>query len=76
MSKLAKLECYVPACLQRTMLEHARRKLHLPPRSLCRLTVSAGHSLGGALACLGAFEIKRAYPTANVRVYTFGEQWP
>ena len=32
----------------------------------------AGHSLGGALACLAALEIRQAYPNHPMTVYTFG----
>ena len=32
----------------------------------------SGHSLGGALAILTASDLKRAFPAAEVSVYTFG----
>lgn len=32
-----------------------------------------GHSLGGALAALAAFSIKKAYPAAHLKVYTYGQ---
>lgn len=32
----------------------------------------AGHSLGGALAHLAAYDITKAFPGVTVRVYTFG----
>lgn len=32
-----------------------------------------GHSLGGALAALAALSIKKAYPAAHLKVYTYGQ---
>ena len=32
----------------------------------------AGHSLGGALANLAAYDIAKAFPSADVSVYSFG----
>ena len=35
-----------------------------------------GHSLGGALAVLAAFDIKRAMPDFQVKMYTYGTPYP
>ena len=35
-----------------------------------------GHSLGGALAVLAAFDIKRAMPEFRVQMYTYGTPYP
>lgn len=36
--------------------------------------VCAGHSLGGALAILAAYEVAKRFPQASLRCYTYGEQ--
>ena len=36
------------------------------------MRVAAGHSLGGALALLAAFDLQRLHPQATATVYTFG----
>ncbi len=45
-----------------------------PPQSSTQhcAPCSAGHSLGGALATLAAFEIRKRWPEARMVVYTFG----
>ncbi|KAJ2930259.1 hypothetical protein H1R20_g6800, partial [Candolleomyces eurysporus] len=35
--------------------------------------VVTGHSLGGAVASLGALSLKSAFPSANVKLYTYGQ---
>lgn len=49
----------------------ARKMESSSPGPPIRIFVT-GHSLGGALACLGAMELKSALPDSKLCVYTFG----
>jgi len=42
------------------------------PCRLCAQFYISGHSLGGAIATLAAYEISRLYPDHAVIIYTFG----